>query len=986
MVAAPLSAPGSADRSSRSRVARPPRARPATTLVRPWPGAPRSGLHRRATVPKPTPDEAQPSRPDRTTPSRAGAQRTVLELLADRTGHAPKVFLTDSGSEHGASPVVDPGSAAMKLVPQGRGNYQLLGEIARGGMGVILKGHDTDLGRDVAVKVLDKELSQNPAVVQRFVEEAQIGGQLQHPGIVPVYELGLMADDCPYFTMKLVKGRTLAALLKQRKSPADGRGRLLAIFESVCQTVAYAHSKGVLHRDLKPANIMVGAFGEVQVVDWGLAKVLHRGGVADERRAKETLHTVIETVRSGPGSSGSDSLVGSVMGTPAYMAPEQAQGEVEKLDERADVFSLGAILCELLSGHPPYEEGEGRDSLVVQAAKAQLDPARARLEACEADPALVRVCLDCLMPARAARPANAEEVAKAVHAFLSSVEERAQKAELAAIEARIKAAEERRARRLTLALAATIVAALALGGGAYSWFQRERAQRVAQLHAAVEAAQGESIELGQAGRTSEALEAARRALALTETGEADAALRERAQRFVAQAELAVGAAERERELLRQDETLRARLVDLRLEQIETIGNPKREAELDQDFAQAFHDYGVDLEAADLVPALERIRARDIAEEVALALDDWGRVRRRVRGASSEEAKNLFYLAMDLDEDPERKRMREAIFENELATMLELAAPESLAKLAPGSIFVLGATLWDRFPERRPDVYRMFDQALHLYPSDFVLQWVGGNIYQEAGRFQAALACRVAALSLRPGNMSARLRVSESLLFLGRVTDSEGAARACVAAAPNNADAHYALAMARIQLGDFTGALTSVTRALELRDEPNWRSDELVLRYYQGQATRAEVLEALARTNSPEIAGTYAYGLLDHPDPAQRDPEFVLRTLATRPSLFGGADWVFVLDTIARMRLEDWSGARTALGSHYETPTLALLSPGALIFLRALVYAQVGLEEAARECHARGMVEWKSQTGGNPAAWEHSDMMRWRREAETALAR
>src|SRR5205085_7168855 len=108
----------------------------------------------------------------------------------------------------------------------------------------------------------------------------------------------------PYFTMKLVKGHTLASLLLQRATPLDNRGRLLAIFESVCQTVAYAHSKGVLHRDLKPANVMVGAFGEVQVVDWGLAKVLRRGGVADERRAKQTVHTIIETVRSGPGSSG----------------------------------------------------------------------------------------------------------------------------------------------------------------------------------------------------------------------------------------------------------------------------------------------------------------------------------------------------------------------------------------------------------------------------------------------------------------------------------------------------------------------------------------------------------------------------------------------------------------------------------------------------------------------------------------------------------
>jgi len=133
--------------------------------------------------------------------STAEPRRTVLDSIARTTGKPTKVLLPDSDSEHGVSPMVDPATDAAKLVPQGRGNYQIMGEIARGGMGRILKGHDTDLGRDVAVKVLDEQLAGNPAVVQRFVEEAQIGGQLQHPGIVPVYELGLMADDTPYFTM-----------------------------------------------------------------------------------------------------------------------------------------------------------------------------------------------------------------------------------------------------------------------------------------------------------------------------------------------------------------------------------------------------------------------------------------------------------------------------------------------------------------------------------------------------------------------------------------------------------------------------------------------------------------------------------------------------------------------------------------------------------------------------------------------------------------
>src|SRR5213079_1144661 len=145
--------------------------------------------------------------------------------------------------------------------------------------------HDPELGRDLALKLMLGECAGRPEAVQRFREEAQVGGQLQHPGVVPVYELGRADDGRPYFTMKLVKGVTLARLLKERASPARDRPRFLKIFEQVCQAVAYAHAKGVIHRDLKPANVMVGAFGEVQVMDWGLAKVLPPAGAGDESTA-----------------------------------------------------------------------------------------------------------------------------------------------------------------------------------------------------------------------------------------------------------------------------------------------------------------------------------------------------------------------------------------------------------------------------------------------------------------------------------------------------------------------------------------------------------------------------------------------------------------------------------------------------------------------------------------------------------------------------
>src|SRR5689334_1830139 len=213
----------------------------------------------------------------------------ALARLAETCVDLPRVHLRDD--EPGDSePVVRPASAEMPEPSDRPARLQLLGEVARGGMGVIIKGRDSDLGRDLAVKVLLEQHRENPDLIRRFVEEAQIAGQLQHPGVVPVYELGTLADRRPYFAMKLVKGRTLAELLEERAGPAEDRPRLLGIFEQVGLTMAYAHARGVIHRDLKPSNIMVGSFGEVQVMDWGLAKVLPQGGVADDAEAGQVRH------------------------------------------------------------------------------------------------------------------------------------------------------------------------------------------------------------------------------------------------------------------------------------------------------------------------------------------------------------------------------------------------------------------------------------------------------------------------------------------------------------------------------------------------------------------------------------------------------------------------------------------------------------------------------------------------------------------------
>ncbi len=351
-----------------------------------------------------------------TGPAAAG----ILDTIARSVGPVPRVLLRDTAPGEEPGPIVRPD--AREADPSIR--YRIDGEIARGGMGSVLKGRDPDLGRDVALKVLRDDFRDQPAMVCRFVEEAQIGGQLQHPGIVPIYELGTMADRRPFFSMKLVKGHTLSHLLNQREAPADDVPRFLAIFESICQTVAYAHARGVIHRDLKPSNVMVGSFGEVQVMDWGLAKVLPRGGVVDDATAgKIRDETVIATARSAGDPDVELSRAGSVMGTPAYMAPEQARGENELVDERADVFALGSILCEVLTGEPAFT---GRSSSEIQrkAARGETADALSRLDACAADPELIGLARHCLGGERDDRPRGAGTVADSVSAHLAGVQQR----------------------------------------------------------------------------------------------------------------------------------------------------------------------------------------------------------------------------------------------------------------------------------------------------------------------------------------------------------------------------------------------------------------------------------------------------------------------------------------------------------------------------------------------------------------------------------
>jgi tetratricopeptide (TPR) repeat protein/tRNA A-37 threonylcarbamoyl transferase component Bud32 len=346
--------------------------------------------------------------------------------------------------------------------------YDLLEEIGHGGIGVVYRGRDGLLGRELAVKVLRENYRDNPEARRRFINEARIGSRLQHPAIVPVYELGSFADGRPYFTMKLVEGHTLAAMMQDRADPTEDRPRLLGIFEQVCQAMAYAHAGGFIHRDLKPHNVMVGSFGEVQVMDWGFAKVLQtdEGGRMKDEADNCPLHPSSFILHPFSASQS-----GILMGTPAYMPPEQARGEADRIDARADVFALGAILCEILTGRPPYT-GETADEICRKAATGDLNDAFARLDGSGADEKLRDLAGRCLAADLAARPAAAALVARDLTAYRASAQERLRQAQLerAAAEARAqeaaaKAKAERHARRLTLGLAAAVLV-LILGAAA----------------------------------------------------------------------------------------------------------------------------------------------------------------------------------------------------------------------------------------------------------------------------------------------------------------------------------------------------------------------------------------------------------------------------------------------------------------------------------------------------------------------------------------
>lgn len=296
-------------------------------------------------------------------------------------------------------------------------------EIGKGGHGRVMVVYDTYIGRRVALKRLRKGRGATPREIARFLEEVQITGQLEHPNIVPVHALGLLPDGEVYFTMKLVEGRTLERVLRSiKRGDQDARReftlfRLLRIIQDACQAVAFAHSRGVIHRDLKPSNIMLGDFGEVQVMDWGLAKVMDGSEEEPEPAATpgvQTTHGLDDAIVT---------QVGTVKGTPAYMAPEQARGLVEVVGERSDVYSLGVILYEVLTHRRPFA-GKDPRKVVRSVAFDQPIAPRKRAPHRNIPVELDQLAVRCLSKDPDKRPQSAQELFDEIENYLEGSKRR----------------------------------------------------------------------------------------------------------------------------------------------------------------------------------------------------------------------------------------------------------------------------------------------------------------------------------------------------------------------------------------------------------------------------------------------------------------------------------------------------------------------------------------------------------------------------------
>ncbi len=698
--------------------------------------------------------------------------------------------------------------------PELLGRYPVAERIGRGGVGLVYRAYDPQLGREVAIKALRRELADDTRAVDRFLAEARLCSSLQHPGIVPIHELGRLDDGRPYFTMKIVEGETLAESMRHA---AASRERL-QVFGRVCETLAFVHAHDVVHADLKPQNIMVGRFGEVQLMDFGFARTL-RGDGPGQREASP-----------GDGTR--------VAGTPGYMAPEQARGDPATISERTDVFGLGAILLELLTGEPPFL-GRTRSEILLRASRGWLDETKRRIDAEVSDPTLRELLRDCLAPDPADRPADAGAVARRVADHLASLEERVRRSEFEAAEARAEATQERRVRRLTVLLATVTVASILIPAGLFhhqsrkrdalrSAAEREVAEATSRVRALAGLARSDPFH-GEA-RWGEALQAAR--LAETRAGGPDVGDRARSEATRLREEV-------ESELASATE--RARIVRA-LARLHPHGDVEDGARIEAAYRDAFRELGLDPDDDPADVSAARVTASSAASELLEALRQWAWARRRSGRPDEDGWRRPLEVALLAEPDPTRRDVLRAFLADDLELLRRLAAAESSAAagVLARCLAELGETDAAIEHYRRAsfagpaDAWACHDLAAHL-----VL--LPEPPHEEIVRLYSM------AVALRPDDPHMSADLGGALMRQGRLEDAERVLRKAAGARPDHDRVGFALGLLLLRRGDMTNALDEFRRlsdrGYEVADRPTF---DLLVRLGRHPEARSFLEEISAR--------------------------------------------------------------------------------------------------------------------------------------------
>jgi eukaryotic-like serine/threonine-protein kinase len=675
--------------------------------------------------------------------------------------------------------------------------YEILGEIARGGFGVVVRALDRDLGREVALKILRPELRDRAVHRRRFLREARLTGGLEHPGIPPIHDVGRLGPRTPFFAMKLVRGRTLAAALQARADPSVGLPAFVAAFQKLCDALAFAHARGVVHRDLKPANIMLGDFGEVQVMDWGVAK--------DLAHAADDAGSAAPTRDPSEGATSP----GTVMGTLSYMAPEQTRGVA---DPRTDVFALGLVLVEILTGERAYAFEDAED-LLRGVRAAELGPAFARLEAAAVDPGLASLARSFLAADPARRPPDAGAAAAALAAHLALAAERTRRAELEAARERTKAAAERRARRRTVVFGTTLAGAAALMVGSWIYVVAARAAKeneTSKLHreaaARVEALVGRAEAAGDGAATAweAALAAAREAEAVVRAGESDDALRTAAAERTAQVRTRALAERAAVESRARNARLAERLDNLRAAHLVA-------SEADVEFPPAMKEAGLDFKTATDDELARVIRDSPVRDALQDAVDAWWSCRDAGK-TPNPTRERLQRVSLRLADDPAQAELLRLFAREDVAGLAAFAQatdPENcsqrMARMIMRCLVMVG---------RAGDATNFAARAWPLHGGDFWFNLAASHAASIAGRPEAVRYASVAA-GLRPSFGAAWSNLSVTLEEAGRTEEALAAAKRGVVAEPNRAELQHNLGATLFEANDLARAFKAFDEAVRL---------------------------------------------------------------------------------------------------------------------------------------------------------------------------